>query len=50
MITNEWVHEFETFWEDNKNDLFAARDLIIASISPQVSLIMIIIVLCSCLI
>ncbi|XP_025201501.1 DNA helicase MCM9-like [Melanaphis sacchari] len=35
MITNEWVHEFETFWEDNKNDLLAARDLIIASISPQ---------------
>ncbi|XP_027837856.2 DNA helicase MCM9-like [Aphis gossypii] len=35
MITDEWVHEFEKFWEDNKNDLFAARDLIIASISPQ---------------
>ncbi|XP_022174206.1 DNA helicase MCM9-like [Myzus persicae] len=35
MITDEWVQEFEKFWEDNKNDLFAARDLIIASISPQ---------------
>jgi len=41
MITDEWVQEFEKFWEDNKNDLFAARDLIIASISPQVSYILI---------
>jgi len=43
MITDEWVQEFEKFWEDNKNDLFAARDLIIASISPQVSYILILI-------
>ncbi|XP_025421479.1 DNA helicase MCM9-like isoform X3 [Sipha flava] len=35
MITKEWIQEFEKYWEDNKNDPFAARDQIIASISPQ---------------
>jgi len=37
MITDEWIQKFEKYWEDNKNDPFAARNLIIASISPQVS-------------
>lgn len=36
LITNEWIKTFERYWEDNKNDPFAARDQIIASISPQV--------------
>ncbi|XP_050441975.1 DNA helicase MCM9-like [Adelges cooleyi] len=35
MITDEWCQEFENYWEDNKNNPFAARDHIIASISPQ---------------
>lgn len=39
MITNEWIQEFEKYWDDNKNNPFLARDHIIASISPQVSLI-----------
>lgn len=37
MITDEWMQEFEKYWEDNKNDPFAARNHIIASISPQVN-------------
>lgn len=37
MITKEWIQEFEKYWEDNENDPFAARNQIIASISPQVS-------------
>lgn len=39
MITDEWRKAFENYWEDNKDNPFAARDHIIASISPQVSLI-----------
>lgn len=37
MITDEWILEFEKYWEDNRNDPFKARDNIVASISPQVS-------------
>lgn len=37
LITDEWIKEFEKYWDDNKHDPFAARDLIIASISPHVS-------------
>lgn len=39
MITDEWIQEFEKYWEENKDNPFAARDHIVASISPQVSLI-----------
>lgn len=41
MITDEWIQEFEKYWEDNNSDPFTARDLIIASVSPQVSEIII---------
>lgn len=37
MVTDEWIHEFEKYWEDNKNNPFEARNHIIASISPQVN-------------
>lgn len=35
-ITNELVSQFESFWDEHKSDELAARDIIIASVCPQV--------------
>lgn len=37
LITNETVAQFEQFWRDNSANTLLARDLIVASICPQVS-------------
>ena len=37
-ITNETIAQFEKFWSDNDANTLFARDLIVASICPQVNL------------
>lgn len=36
-VTNELVSQFENFWNEHKADELAARDIIVASVCPQVT-------------
>ena len=40
QVTTEMVEEFQAFWRNHQHTPLAARDAILASVCPQVSVIL----------